>query len=83
MTKAWTDYPIRELGDTPYTDAPIRECDVLEYDGDKYCRVIVGGHSVEIKRGYLYTQPGRCGAVPRIDVTTLKRRRDESEKIDP
>ena len=71
--KAWTDYPIVELGDTPGMRAPVRECEVTEYDGDKYCRVVVGGHSVEIKSGYLYTQPGRFAEVPQIDVTKLEK----------
>ena len=47
--KAWTDYPIEELGDllegkgyTRYT-TPVRKCEVVSYDTDKYCRVIVEG----------------------------------------
>ena len=69
--KAWTDYPITELGDTPGMRAPVRECEVTEYDGDKYCRVVVGGHSIEIKSGYLYSEAGRHGEVPNIDVTKM------------
>lgn len=69
--KAYTDYPILELGDLAYEIAPIRECEVLSYDGDKYCRVVVGGIETEIKRGYLYIEAGRCGQVKNIDVSLL------------
>jgi len=62
--KAWTDYPIIELGDTPYVRAPIREVEILYYDGDKYCRVLVDGVEKEIKAGYLYRGPGRCDEAP-------------------
>jgi hypothetical protein len=62
--KAWTDYPIIELGDVPHERAPVRECSVLSYDGDKRCLVLVDGVTKEIKAGYLYTKPGRSGEVP-------------------
>ena len=52
--KAYTDMPIRELGDQPYTSV-IRECEILSYDGDKYCRVRIGGIETTIKRFYLYS----------------------------
>lgn len=58
--KAYTDYPIIELGDILGEEAPIREVKILYYDGDKYCRVIVGGVEEEIKTGYLYKAPVRC-----------------------
>jgi len=61
--KAWTDYPITELGDKEFKEAPIRECEILSYDGDKYCEVIVEGIKKSIKKGYLYREPGRCGEV--------------------
>lgn len=57
--KAFTDYPIIELGDAPYVGAPIREVDLLSYDGDKYCRVSVGGIEKSIKAGYIYKKPCR------------------------
>ena len=73
--EAWTDYPIAELGDKPWVNAPIRPCLVIEYDGDKYATVIVGRITTEFKSGYLYLEPGRCGEVPCIPrelLTTLK-----------
>jgi len=70
--KAYTDYPICELGDAPGKVAPIRECEVVTYDGDKYCYVNIQGLSLSIKRGYLYTTPARLedGAEP-IDVSLI------------
>ncbi len=72
--KAWTDYPFRVLGDEPYKKAPIREIDVISYDGDKYCKIVVSGVDEEIKAGYIYTKPGRCGEVPSISF-------EESDKL--
>lgn len=57
--KAYTDYPILELGDISGEDAPIREVKILCYDGDKRCKVIVQGVQEEIKTGYLYIAPVR------------------------
>lgn len=62
--KAWTDYPIVELGDTPGKLAPVRECKVLDWDGDKYCHIEVEGVREHVKRGYLYRKAGRYGEVP-------------------
>lgn len=70
--KAWTDYPIVELGDASGVYAPIREVDVISWDGDKYATVIVEGLTVEFKAGYLYKKPGRCGEVPTFDITQVK-----------
>lgn len=61
--KAWTDYPIVELGDTEGVEAPIKEVDVVSYDGDKYCRVRVSGITIQVKSGYLYQSKGRYGDV--------------------
>ncbi len=69
--KAWTDYPIVELGDTPNVEAPVRECKVHSYDGDKRCCVTVEGVTLNIKAGYLYSKPGRLGEVPAIDPDQL------------
>jgi hypothetical protein len=55
---AYTDYPIIELGDKPWQKAPMRECRVLGYDGNKYCRVVVEGVELEIKSGYVYEGKG-------------------------
>ena len=54
----YTDYPIPELGDEPDKTAPMRECEVLGYDGDKYCTVSIS-HTTktiikDIKSGYIY-----------------------------
>ena len=57
----WTDYPIVELGDEAGQPAPIRQCKVLTYDGNKYLSVSVGGITTEIKLGYIYRKPGRFG----------------------
>lgn len=71
--KAYTDYPIIELGDVSGKKAPIRKCEVVGWDGDKYCKVVVGTSLVEtdIKSGYLYREAGRCGDTPVIDVRKL------------
>lgn len=58
--KAYTDYPILELGDISGEEAPIREVKILYYDQDKRCKVLVEGVEEEIKTGYLYTKPVRC-----------------------
>lgn len=62
--RALTDYPIVSLGDRPHSEAPVREVEVLSYDGDKYCRVRVGGVEESIKSGYIYQLPGRCSNQP-------------------
>ena len=69
--KAWTDYPFTFLGDIPQQKAPVRECEVLSYDNNKYCRIIVEGHKTEIKAGYVYKKPGRCGEVPTINTKDI------------
>jgi hypothetical protein len=69
---AFTDYPILTIGDIVGEPAPIRVCDVISYDRDKYCLVYIDGVSALIKRGYLYTRAGRCGKVPRISEHKLK-----------
>lgn len=63
----YTDYPFVALGDEPYKEAPIREVIVLSYDGNKYCDVLVSGVKSNIKAGYIYTKPGRCGEVPKFN----------------
>jgi hypothetical protein len=70
--KAFTDYPIIELGDASSVPAPIRECEVTGYDGNKYAEVAVGGVATSFKAGYLYTQAGRCGQVPRVSIADLE-----------
>lgn len=69
--KAWTDYPFVWLGDTSGEPAPIREVEVLTYDGNKYCRIRVADGEDEIKVGYLYVAPGRCGEVEPVNLSSL------------
>ena len=64
--KAWTDYPFAQMQDEAGKKAPVREIEVLSYDGDKYCKVLVCGHEDEIKAGYVYQREGRYGEVPQI-----------------
>lgn len=54
--RVYTDYPIVELGDIPNQCAPIREVKILNFDGDKYCTILVleGNIITEVKGGYLY-----------------------------
>lgn len=70
--KAYTDYPFYFLGDEPHEEAPVRECHVKSYDGNKYCTIVIDGNETEIKAGYIYTKPGRCGYVPTINVKKLR-----------
>lgn len=69
----WTDYPIIELGDDAGKEAPVRECELISYDGDKYCFVRVGGVSEAIKAGYIYQERGRYGEVPAITRRQLRK----------
>ena len=70
--KAWTDYPFTQLGDEAGKEAPIRPIDVLSYDGDKYCYIVVEGIHTEIKSGYIYNEPGRCQQVKSLTVKQLR-----------
>ena len=69
--KAYTDYPFAFLGDIPHKEAPIRECIIIAYDGNKYCDIIVEGQVANIKAGYLYAKPGRCGEAPAVKLADL------------
>jgi hypothetical protein len=71
--KLFTDYPITELGDEEFKEAPIRECELLFYDDNKYCYVKVGGIEKEIKRAYIYTKHGRCGEVDCISIDEINK----------
>lgn len=64
--KAYTDYPLIELGDVSGELAPVREVTILNYDGDKYATVEFDGKEYEFKSGYLYTAPGRFGEVSQV-----------------
>jgi len=59
--KYYTDYPFEFLGDIPGENAPIREIEVISYDGNKHTRIWVEGQETEIKSGYIYVRPGRLG----------------------
>ncbi len=70
LKRGYTDYPILFLGDTPDQPAPIRKVKVISWDGDKYAIVHVPtGHFVAIKAGYIYSESGRLGEVPQLDMT--------------
>jgi hypothetical protein len=80
----FTDYPIIELGDEEFKEAPIRECELLSFDDDdnKYCYVKVGGIEKEIKRCYIYPQKGRCGDVNCVSIKEIKELLKEEPKQD-
>lgn len=60
--KCFTDYPLFE---SEYNKiAPIREVELIAYDGDKYVRVLFEGKTYSFKSGYLYSKPGRAGEAP-------------------
>lgn len=69
--KAYTDYPFTLLGDIAGQEAPIREIEVLWFDGNKYVRIRVEGIYEEIKYGYIYEKPGRLGEVKMVPVSRL------------
>ena len=72
MIECFTDYPIATLGDAPGKMAPVRKAIAMSYDGNKYCRVQIEDEVLEIKAGYLYTNPVRLGQNEnRIDVRLL------------
>lgn len=69
--RAFTDYPLTELGDVPGEKASIRCVEPLFYDGNKYVRVRFEGGEFTFKAGYLYATPGRCGEVAPFDPSAL------------
>jgi hypothetical protein len=71
--RAWTDYPIAELGDAPGKLAPIRLVNVTAWDRDKYCSVEIAGAHELVKRCYLYKQRGRVGKARRISKRQLRK----------
>lgn len=70
--KAYTDYPITALGDTPGIEAPVRECEIIAYDGDKCLIVDMGTVRMEIKRGYVYLTLWHYGAMQGMTNFQLK-----------
>lgn len=67
----YTDYPITELGDEEYKEAPVRGCQIKSFDGNKRCIITVEGVSTEIKACYIYKDKGRLGEVPHVTVEEL------------
>ena len=64
--QAWTDYPLCKSDtvwgpvlDEPEQEAPVREVEVLGWDGNKYARVKFEKGIYSFKVGYLYTRPFR------------------------
>lgn len=70
--KAYTDYPFEFLGDIAGEEAPIREIEVLFYDGDKRLTVVVEGVTTQVKRGYVYKTPSTCGEGETLDTQYVK-----------
>ena len=50
----FTDCTFVELNDKPNQPAPIRKVKLLDFDGDKWCKVEVEGIIAEVKYFYLY-----------------------------
>jgi hypothetical protein len=71
--RAWTNYPINELGDRPGKIAPVRLVDALSFHRDKYCRMRVDSVVGLVKRCYLYRPRGRCGQAARWSDCQLKK----------
>ena len=71
---AWTDYPIKELGDISGKKAPIRRVNVLNYDQNKYVIVSVSGVVTSFKAGYLYRNKARLGkGAVQLNIRKLER----------
>ena len=68
----YTDYPIVELGDKEFIEAPIRKCKILSYDDNKYLYIEVEGVEKEMKRGYVYNKKGRCGEVENVSNSEIQ-----------
>jgi hypothetical protein len=61
----WTDYPLCESSvvsgpvlDKPGRKAPIREVELLGWDGNKYCLVKFEEGYYNFKLAYVHTEPG-------------------------
>lgn len=72
--KCWTDYPIEALGDIPGQIAPVRECFLVSFDGNKYVEALVDGAVLaQFKAGYLYSRPGRVEDARCVEASVLRR----------
>lgn len=50
----FSDYPLKELDPDPQAEIPIRKVRILEYDGDKWCKVEVIDEGIIVNLKYLY-----------------------------
>lgn len=57
--QGWTDYPMKIFGDNPGEEAPIRQVEVIGWDGDKYALVRCMGLLLNLKISYIYNYHGR------------------------
>jgi hypothetical protein len=87
--RAWTDYPLTALGDEPNVEAPVRQVIPIQYDNNKYVKVMpLDGRGlpyhneatgenliVEFKAGYLYATQGRYGQVRGLDPGLINQKR--------
>jgi hypothetical protein len=74
--KAWTDHPLTFdlVGGKAPIKAPIREVQILNWDGGKYCVVkFEDGTTPIIKVCYIYQRPGRHGKAPMVKRSALRR----------
>lgn len=69
--KAYTDFPFEILGDSIGKDAPVREVNIIKFDGSEYVEILVEGVREKIRHTYLYTMPGRLGCVRMVPVGSL------------
>ena len=86
MSKFYTDYPFRALGDIPLKEAPIRPVILLWYDTDKYVGIEVAGIHTSIKSGYIYTKPVRAGdgsIIPHKELNSLPLQPEEWKDENP
>ena len=62
--RAWTDYPISELGDKRGQRGPIREVTIIHYDGGDTADVMFKSATVTVKVDRLYLRPDGAAAAP-------------------
>lgn len=61
--KAYTDYKFKYLYGHDRLVAPVREIEVLSYDGERFCSIKVGEHYDRINAEFIYMDAGRQGQV--------------------
>ena len=62
--RAWTDYPISELGDKKGQPGPIREVTIVHFDGGDTAEVMFKGVTLTVKVDRLYLRSGRAAEAP-------------------